>query len=113
MYSCEFCEISKNTFSTEHLRTTASEKLQSLRCSTQVLICEIFKNTFFYRTSLVAGSDCFRIPVCNFIKKRLRQRCFPVNYAKCLRTSFDRTPPDDWFLCLSVNFEKNFGTCLL
>ena len=22
--SCEFCEISKNTFSTEHLRTTAS-----------------------------------------------------------------------------------------
>ena len=25
--SCEFCEISKNTFLTEHLRTTASEKL--------------------------------------------------------------------------------------
>ena len=36
MYSCEFCEISKNTFSTEHLRTTASEKLQSLRSSAQV-----------------------------------------------------------------------------
>ena len=26
MFSCEFCEISKNTFPTEHLQTTASEK---------------------------------------------------------------------------------------
>ena len=25
MLSCEFCEISKNTFSKEHLRATASE----------------------------------------------------------------------------------------
>ena len=24
VFSCEFCEISKNTFSTEHIRTTAS-----------------------------------------------------------------------------------------
>ena len=24
MFSCEFCEISKNTFFTEHLRVTAS-----------------------------------------------------------------------------------------
>ena len=26
VFSCEFCEISENTFFTEHLRTTASEK---------------------------------------------------------------------------------------
>ena len=26
VFSCEFCEISKNTFFTEHLRTTASRK---------------------------------------------------------------------------------------
>ena len=26
VFSCEFCEISKNTFSTEHLQTTASSK---------------------------------------------------------------------------------------
>ena len=26
MFSCEFCEISKNTFFTEHLRATASVK---------------------------------------------------------------------------------------
>ena len=25
VFSCEFCEISKNTFFTEHLRATASE----------------------------------------------------------------------------------------
>ena len=27
MFSCEFCEISKNTFFTEHLRTTTSNFL--------------------------------------------------------------------------------------
>ena len=29
MFSCEFCEIFKNTFFTEHLRTTASEKTEA------------------------------------------------------------------------------------
>ena len=28
MSSCEFCEISKNTFFTEHLWTTASERMR-------------------------------------------------------------------------------------
>ena len=28
MFSCEFCEISKNTFLTEHLRVTASVKIE-------------------------------------------------------------------------------------
>ena len=28
-----------------------------------------------------------------------------MNFAKFLRTSFDRTPPDDCFFCLSVNCE--------
>ena len=41
-------------------------------------------------------------------KKRLRHRCFSVNFAKLLRASSDRTPRDDCFLCLSVNFEKFF-----
>ena len=31
-----------------------------------------------------------------------------MNFAKYLGISFDRTPPDDYFLCLSVNFEKLF-----
>ena len=32
------------------------------------------------------GAD--RVKVCNLMKKRLQQRCFPVNIAKCLRTAF-------------------------
>ena len=30
---------------------------------------------------------------CNFMKKRLWNSCFPVNFSKFLRTSFYRTPP--------------------
>ena len=30
VFSCEFCEISKNTFFTEHLRATASGNLKDL-----------------------------------------------------------------------------------
>ena len=53
MFSCEFCEISKNTFS--------------------------------YRTSLVAASE-----------KRLRHWCFPVNFVKILR-----------ILCLQTTVSQN------
>ena len=28
------------------------------------------------------------LQACNFIKRRLQRRCFPVNIAKCLRTPF-------------------------
>ena len=31
----------------------------------------------------------------SFLKKRLWHRCFPVNFAKFLRTPFSRTPPGD------------------
>ena len=37
MFSCEFCEISKNTFFTEDLRTTASEFFISQFKSLRVL----------------------------------------------------------------------------
>ena len=47
------------------------------------------------------------------LKKRFLQRCFSVNFAKFLQTFFDRTPPDDYFLSLSVNFKKFFRTSLL
>ena len=33
------------------------------------------------------------------LKERLGQRCFSVNFAKFLRTSFHRISPDDCFLC--------------
>ena len=34
------------------------------------------------------------------LKNRLWHRCFLVNFAKFLKTSFDRTPPDYCLLCL-------------
>ena len=37
MFSCEFCEISKNTFFTEHLRTMASKKLQGKNYSSYLI----------------------------------------------------------------------------
>ena len=36
------------------------------------------------------------------LKKGLQQRRFSVRFAKFLRTSFYKTPPDDCFLCLPV-----------
>ena len=93
-------------------------KLQAIRIVTLLNrdsweICRIFKNTLFYWTSLVAVSDSFRFPTCNFIIKRFPQRCFSVNFAKFLRTCFDRTSPDDCISGLSVNFKKSFRTSLL
>ena len=73
---------------------------------------ELFKNTLFYRTFPVAAFDSFSFPACNYIKW-FQQRLFSVNFAKFLRTSFDRTPPDDCFLCLSKNLEKFFRSPLL
>ena len=40
----------------------------------------IMKNSFMHITE--AAEDC------KFIKKRLKQSCFPVNIAKFLRTAF-------------------------
>ena len=41
--------------------------------------------------------------VCNFIKRKLWHRCFPVNFAKFLRTTFYRTPSADCFQKISKN----------
>ena len=78
-------------------------------------ICEIFKNTLSYRTSPVAGSDTFKFPACNFIKKDNPAKLFFCEFCKIFKNifSFDRKPPDDCFLYLSVNFEKFFRILLL
>ena len=55
----------------------------------------------------MAASDSFRFPPCNFIKKKDCSK--DVNFAKFLRTSFDRAPPDACFLSLSLNFERSFS----
>ena len=84
------------------LRTATLLKRDS--CKT----CDILRTPYFTEHPPVAASDSFRFPACNFIKKTFWKRCFSVNFAKLLRTSFNRTPPDDCFL----NFDKFFRTPL-
>ena len=48
-----------------------------------------------------------REQACNFFIKRLWRRCFPVNFAKFLRTPFYRTLLDDCFLfCICLIGKK-------
>ena len=47
------------------------------------------------------------------LKKRFWQRWFSGNFTKFLGISLDRTPSDDCFLSLFVNFQKFFRTPLL
>ena len=73
-----------------------------------------FKNTFFYRTSPVAAPGSFRFAACNFIIKETTAKMFVCEFCKIFKDNlfFDRTPQDDCFLCLSVDFEF-FRTLLL
>ena len=51
----------------------------------------VFKNSQYYRKISVLESFFNKVAslkAYNFIKKRLRHRCFPVNMAKLLRTAF-------------------------
>ena len=53
VFSCEFCETSKNTFFTEHLWATASECLQYVRCRSSVWnfpVVSFFKIFFIWKT---------------------------------------------------------------
>ena len=42
---------------------------------------------------------CCRHKTCNFIKKRLRHTCFPLNFAKFIRTPFSQNTSGRLFLC--------------
>ena len=78
-------------------------------------IFESFKNTLFYRTSLVAASDSFIFSACNFVKKETAVKMFFCEFCEIFKNifSYDGTPPDDCFFRLSVNFEKLFRTLVL
>ena len=110
-------------FSSARVLESSLIKLQALRTPTQlftrkIFISEVFKNILFYRTfcfflSPAAASAAFRFPACNFNKKGDSNKdVFSVNFKKLLGTSFDRTPPDDCFLCLSKSFHRFFRTPL-
>ena len=95
VFSCEFCEISKNTIFTEQLRATASFSLESRRfnersshqrCSVKKVFLVILK---LYRETPVLESLFNKVAglrACCFIKKRLQHICLSVKFAKFLRT---------------------------
>ena len=62
----------------------------------------------------MAAPETFIFPACNFIIKGTTAKLFFCEFRKIFKDifSFDRTPRDDCFLCLSVNFEF-FRTLLL
>ena len=82
VFSFEFCEISKNTLFTEHLRTTASVATVMKTCSFikktlqhryfSVNIPEFLKQ-LFYRTTVAAFELCFSIRK-NFQQRKLVER---------------------------------------
>ena len=81
------CMKSRNV----HRKTLVPESLfYSLMPATltQVFSCEfcehLSKNTFFYRTPLLAAS----VKACNFTKIRLRHGCFFVNFLKISEKRF-------------------------
>ena len=87
-FSSEFCELSMNTYFAEDPWTVG--------CETPV---RFFKNAFFterLQWLLLAVSG---FQHATLLKKRLEQRYLSVNFGKFLRTSFDRTPPNDSSLC--------------
>ena len=54
----------------------------------------------------MATSASLRFPTWKFVKKEAPAMMFFCELCKILRTSFDRTPPNDCFMCLSENLEK-------
>ena len=84
-FSCEFCQLFKNTHFVEDLWTAGSETPARL-----------FKNTPSFTEHLQRLILTFLdFPPATLSKKRLRHRCFSANFAKFLRISSDKTHPDD------------------
>ena len=84
VFSCEFCEISENTFFTEHLQSTATAyKKQIQKQPPKVL----YENAVLRNFAIFTGKHlCWSLFLINFIKKRLQHRYFPENIVELLRT---------------------------
>ena len=72
------------------------EKRCSLKC------CKIHRKAPVSESLLLKQTP---VEACNFIKKRLCQRCFPVNFAKFFRTPFSQNTSGRLLL---KNIKKNF-----
>ena len=56
------------------------------------------QSLFFNKVAGLMPATLFKKRLATLLKERLWNRCFPVNFAKFLRTPLlYRTPPDDYF----------------
>ena len=74
IWSCKIITYLLTTISLERRRRLNVK--QTLRSS---------RSQMFFKKS-VLGNFAWRFQACNFIKKRLQHRCFPMKFAKFLRT---------------------------
>ena len=93
-----FCLYFDFHFKIESIRIILSQDRGfTKRCYSKILFADLLQNRFskefrkFHRKTPVLESlftNVTGLQRCNFIKKRLQHRCFPVKFAKFLRTSF-------------------------
>ena len=95
MFSCEFCELFKNTCFVEDLQTAGSETPD--RISRPDVFCEkgVLGNFAKFTRRHLCQSLFFNKfaggrPPANLLKKRLWHRCLLVNFAKFPRTPFSQ-----------------------
>ena len=89
-----------------------------IEAATRGVLC---KKVFLEISQNSQGNTCARVSfliklqslqalACNFIKKRFRHKCFPLHFAKFLRTPFYMTLVDDCFyaqeLCNCENLQR-------
>ena len=130
MFSCEYCEMFKSNFFhiTPPLAAFVIQAMTSSLTfyfefldildqirSVTIIDCQhseatargvFWKKMFLKFLQNSQESTCVRASF--LIRKRLQHRCFPVNFAKFLRASFYRTPPDDCWTFVLRKF-KNYG----
>ena len=128
MFSCDFCEIFKNTVFTEQLWTTASLNLKRISRSIEIRdeyfrnICEgrsghqrsSMKKVFLKVWQNSQENTCARVSFLIklqawglqlYLKKRLWPRCFAVNFVKFFRTPFLQNTSGRmllWIICLLI-----------
>ena len=69
-----------------------NQKYQSLLLCSEAAVRRYFSKEIFLKTPVFES-----VKACNFIKKRLQRKCFPVNIAKFLRTAFLQNTFGDCF----------------
>ena len=120
-----FLEISQNSQENTCAREPATLLKKSLWHRCFPVNFTKFLRTFFYRTSPVAASELYRglwtvlwtmltmltilwtmLKSATFLKKRFWHRCFPVSFAKFLRTPFLQNTSGWLLLQMFINIWK-------